>query len=271
MPEFADSSRARAESTAERHSRWTWIHETAAMTGWNFTALEGRLIADDPPWDFDTMCLDAIEDADEVLDMGTGGGERLISIVKRFRGRNAASVPDVAIHASEGWAPNVPVATSALEDYGIDVTEYDSESGDPMPWEDGQFDVVMNRHESYDIAEVARILAPGGLFLTQQVDSTEAEEFRRWFGGTPENPEVQLERCVDEVEAQGLTVEAARRWMGTMRFTDVEAVIEYLAYVPWDVPGFVVGDHIGALERLAAERRPIEVTQKRFLIAAVKE
>ncbi|RAE51166.1 methyltransferase type 11, partial [Burkholderia multivorans] len=51
MPEFADSSRARAESTAERHSRWTWIHETAAMTGWNFTALEGRLIADDPPWD----------------------------------------------------------------------------------------------------------------------------------------------------------------------------------------------------------------------------
>ena len=56
-----------------------------------------------------------------------------------------------------------------------------------------------------------------------------------------------------------------------MRFTDVEAVIEYLAYVPWDVPDFVVGDHLGGLERLAAERRPIEVTQKRFLIAAIKE
>ena len=36
-----------------------------------------------------------------------------------------------------------------------------------MPWGDGEFDLVMNRHESYDLAEVARVLSPGGLFLTQ--------------------------------------------------------------------------------------------------------
>ncbi len=271
MPEFADSSRARAESPAERHSRWTWIHETAAMTGWNFTALEGRLVADDPPWDFDTMCLEAWDDASTVLDMGTGGGERLIALVKRFRGRHPGTAPDLSIVATEGWAPNVPVAAAALEPFGIEVSDYDSGDGEPLPWPDASFDVVMNRHESYDIAEVARVLSPGGLFLTQQVDGTEGIEFRNWFGGEPEHPEIQLEPCVDAVEEQGLRVEAARRWQGTMRFTDVEAVIEYLAYVPWDVPDFVVGDHLGGLERLAAERRPIEVTQKRFLIAAIKE
>ena len=53
MPEYADSSRTRDETPHERHERWAWIHETAAMTGWDFSPLAGRLVADDPPWDFD--------------------------------------------------------------------------------------------------------------------------------------------------------------------------------------------------------------------------
>ena len=53
-----------------------------------------------------------------------------------------------------------------------------------------------------------------------------------------------------------------------MEFADVEAVIEYLAYIPWDVPGFTVAGNREALDRLAARSSPIAVTQKRFHIAA---
>ena len=35
-------------------------HAEARMTGWDFSALKGRLIADDPWWDFEADCLDAM-------------------------------------------------------------------------------------------------------------------------------------------------------------------------------------------------------------------
>jgi SAM-dependent methyltransferase len=270
MPEYADSSRTRDETPHERYERWVWIHETASMTGWDFSPLAGRLVADDPPWDFDQICLDAMAEANSCLDMGTGGGERLIELIDRLDEARPPGEASPTITASEGWEPNVPLAASALGDYGVDVARYDSDHHPEMPWNDGEFDLVMNRHESYDTAEVARVLAPGGLFITQQVDGTEAQEFRDFFGGGVGDLHQQLEPCLDEAERHGFDIEAARKWQGTMSFTDVEAVIEYLAYIPWDVPGFSVMPNLGALKRLAESNDPIEVTQKRFLIVARK-
>lgn len=164
MPEYADSSRTRDETPHERHERWAWIHETASMTGWDFSPLSGRLVADDPPWDFDQICLDAMADSHRCLDMGTGGGERLSELIDRLDEARPPGEPSPTIAAAEGWEPNVPLAASMLEDYGVEVSRYDSDHHPEMPWGDDEFDLVMNRHESYDLAEVARVLSPGGLF-----------------------------------------------------------------------------------------------------------
>ncbi|RBP62258.1 hypothetical protein DFO66_11674 [Brevibacterium sanguinis] len=187
---------------------------------------------------------------------------------------NRASDPcngPLTISATEGWAPNLPIATASLSPLGIEVREYDSDRGMPMPWPNETFDVVMNRHESFDPEELSRVIRPGGRFLTQQVDGTEAQEFREWFGGEPMYPEAQLEPASAGLLAQGFTITEARTWSGTMRFNDVEAVLEYLGYVPWDVPGFTVEANFDTLEKLARLESPIEVTQKRFLIIADKQ
>ncbi|CAM3261815.1 hypothetical protein OCAE111667_00205 [Occultella aeris] len=42
-----------------------------------------------------------------------------------------------------------------------------------LPLPDATFAVVLDRHEAYDPAEVSRVLAPGGGFLTQQVGSAD--------------------------------------------------------------------------------------------------
>ncbi len=42
----------------------------------------------------------------------------------------------------------------------------------------GRFDLILNRHESYHPGEIARVLAPGGTFLTQQVGGDELGELR---------------------------------------------------------------------------------------------
>ncbi|WP_365845908.1 hypothetical protein [Clostridium sp.] len=37
------------------------------------------------------------------------------------------------------------------------------------PFEDNTFDIVINRHESYCVSEVKRILKTDGIFIAQQV------------------------------------------------------------------------------------------------------
>lgn len=86
-------------------------HAEARMTGWDFSALKGRLIADDPWWDFEADCLDAMRYARAIADLGTGGGERLIRLVDALPDDREGTRTVVA---TEGWEPNLAVARRNL-------------------------------------------------------------------------------------------------------------------------------------------------------------
>lgn len=136
-------------------------HARTSMVGWDFSLLDGRLISDDPCWDFEADCRSAMSRAERILDLGTGGGERLLRLLGQVDTHGKSTV------ATEGWEPNVGVARDALSAPGVDVVWYDAERGEPMPFPDAHFDLVMARQEAIDAAEIARVLAPGGRFLTQ--------------------------------------------------------------------------------------------------------
>lgn len=245
-----------------RLARLRSAHESAGMVGWDFSRLDGRMSSEEPTWDFDADCHEAMRDADRILDLGTGGGERLLRLIDLWgddaRGRT--------VGATEGWEPNIPVATAALADVGVEVRAYDAEAGDRLPWADGSFDLVMSRHEAVDMAEIARVLAPGGRILTQQVHGHEVPEMRRWFGGRVQYPEVTPEHHAAAMEAAGLIVDTAEDWSGAMTFADAEALVVYLGLVPWDVPeDFTVDAHAETLLQLDGQR-PITVTQRRYRV-----
>ncbi|MGO1591871.1 MAG: hypothetical protein ACTHW1_09305 [Ancrocorticia sp.] len=120
-----------------------------------------------------------------------------------------------------------------------------------------------------DAREIARALSPGGRFLTQQVDGHDAPEIHEWFGEDYLYPHVTLERYARELEGAGLRIDVADEWEGTMVFDDAEALVTYLALVPWDAPGFTVDEHAEVLAELAS-RRPIRVKQRRFRVYASK-
>ncbi len=151
-------------------TRWR-AERTAPAVGWDFSALDGRMTEDEPPWDFAQECRTALAGATSALDMGTGGGERLLAL--------GAALPADTV-ATEGWPPNLAVARNALAPYGIEVVPYDAETDDParrrMPFPTGRFDVVMNRHEAMLADETARVLSPGGVLLTQQVGTPDTAE-----------------------------------------------------------------------------------------------
>ena len=234
-----------------------WRERYAEPTsGWDFSAFAGSIETDDPPWSYEDLARDALGGATSALDIGTGGGEVLLRLID--------ALPADTL-ATEGWAPNLPHATEALAPHGIHVAPYDSEHDDLMPFEDGRFDVVLDRHESYVITEVFRVLRPGGAFVTQQVDGRDFEETHALFGGTPAYSHVTLDSFRDEAEAAGFTVEDAREWSGTMRLADVATFVSYVRMVPWEVPeDFSVDRYADAL--LAMTERDLVFTRRMFAL-----
>lgn len=233
----------------------------STMVGWDFSRLDGRLTSDDPWWDFEADCRSAMAQARRILDMGTGGGERLMRLLDQI------DADDRQVVATEGWEPNLGVARGTLAARGVQVAWYDAEQGEPMPFPDGHFDLVMSRHEAIDAGEIARVLAPDGRFLTQQVDGRDAEEIHNWFDEPVGYPKVTSRHFVTDLAAAGLRVEVVDDWRGTMEFADAEALVTYLALVPWDAPNFTVEAHAERLVSLAADP-PIRVTQRRFRVYA---
>ncbi len=224
--------------------------------GWDFSFLDGQIQADEPPWSYDELAREALAGARSALDLGTGGGEVLL--------RLADALPDDTL-ATEGWAPNLPVATEALAPHGIPVVPYDSETDVRMPFEDERFDVVLDRHESYDAAEVFRVLRPGGMFVTQQVDGRDFEEMHALFGGAPAYSHVTSANLRAEAEAAGFAVEDTREWAGSVRFADVAAFVSYVRMVPWEVPDdFSVDRYADRL--LALREEDLVFTRRMFVL-----
>lgn len=240
--------------------------ETGQPQGWDFSSLDGRMVQDSPPWDFEQACREAAAQSSHLLDMGTGGGEALLAL--------ADTLPPDTV-ATEGWAPNVPVATAALASHGIPVVEFgqpdDADEPEPMPFPNGRFDLILNRHESYHPQEIARVLAPGGVFLTQQVGGDELGELRELLDYPAPAPQVRFDLHRAALSAAGLSVEDGAEFVGAYTFHDVAALVAYLQLVPWEVPeDFTVDDYAEQLlvlhESGPAHGIPIEFTMKRFWV-----
>jgi SAM-dependent methyltransferase len=176
--------------------------------------------------------------------------------------------------ATECWPPNVPVAAKRLAKRGVPVVHCEGAADNALqsddgtgrlPFRDGAFDFVLSRHEAFAAVEVARVLAPGGRFLTQQAGSAR-DQFHALLGlHPPARPAFDLDLLVSQVVRAGLTVDRAEVARESVRFADVGALARYLRIVAWAVPGFDVTTHRRALESAAG--RDLLVYQERFLVS----
>jgi SAM-dependent methyltransferase len=128
------------------------------FSGWDFSYISAsrRMTSSPGAWSYASIILPLVRTAQALLDMGTGGGEFLASL---------QPLPSRTV-ATEGYPPNILVARNRLEPLGVTVWPVGDD--DRLPLDDASFDLVINRHESYDAREVLRVLRPGGTFVTQQ-------------------------------------------------------------------------------------------------------
>jgi SAM-dependent methyltransferase len=238
--------------------------EQAPFTGWDFSHLDGRMIEAQAPWSYSTRAAELMHRSHSLLDMGTGGGERLLKLRERWP-------PKVVV--TEDYPPNVRLASGRLCPLGVQVVHVSLEDDLLMPFKNGEFDLVLNRHSGMNARDIGRILAPGGAFLTQQVHGLTIVDLIEAFDGAPRWPTSTPEKYLPQLEAAGLTIVDCREWSGPLAFTDVGAIVYYLKAVPWLVDGFSVDTHLEYLQKL--QRRleageELTFTNRRYLIEAHK-
>ncbi len=237
--------------------------EERSFSGWDFSYINGRIVENSLPWDYRNKVNDFLKPTSKILDMGTGGGEFLLSLQH----------PYAQTSVTEGYEPNYLLCKEKLEPLGITVKK--ASEDELLDFPDESFDIVLNRHESYNISEVRRVLKSGGFFITQQV------------GGENNAPLIKaiIENTESQVDAFNLENEKARFEQAGFRIMyhnqcyadtlcyDVGAVVYYAKVLPWEFPGFSVERDFSRLVKINEDiekHGSFKTIAHRFIIIAKK-
>ncbi|TXR61118.1 SAM-dependent methyltransferase [Bacillus sp. AY18-3] len=235
------------------------------FSGWDFSFISetGRMKSEPLSWSYGSTAFQLMQHAESMVDMGTGGGE-FLSMLQPFPS---------TIFATEGYAPNVPIARKKLEPLGVTVIEVTDDTA--LPFQDGQFNLIINQHESYAASEVKRILSPNGIFFTQQVGGLDCAELNEQFN-TPLNSEFaswSLEAACCELKENGFTILEEKEEFPFQRFYDIGAIVYYLKTIPWQIPDFTVegyNEELYRIHEIILQKGYFDVKQHRFMIKAIR-
>lgn len=235
---------------------------SAPIEGWDFGWLAGRATEERPSWRYSEIVAQRVRSSRTVLDLQSGGGEML------------AGLPDLPplLVAVEGYAPNAALARQRLGARGASVV---TAQDDRLPFASQAFDLVTSRHPvTTGWEEIARVLRPGGTYLSQQVGPHSVRELSEYMlGPLPARSTRHPGDARDAAEAAGLVVEDLRLERLRTVFDDVGAVVYFLRLVIWIVPGFFVERYHDRLRDLHEEMErsgPFVTYASRFLIEARK-
>ena len=245
--------------------RRSWLDEEAIahIRGWDFSHIEGRYgEEEDLPWSYREIIHQYRRDHMRLLDIDTGGGEFLCSLKHPFE--NCA--------ASEEYPPNAALCRETLRPLGIDFREGSAEK---LPFEDGRFDLVLNRHGDFDAAEIHRVLKKGGCFITQQVGAENDRELVHLLlpGVQMPFPEQYLDIAAEKFRRAGFRILRAEEAFRPIVFFDVGALVWFARIIEWEFPGFSVEgciDRLWQAQEILEQDGKIEGSIHRFLLVAEK-
>ena len=139
--------------------------------GWDFSRV--KTISEGEKWDFYDVVSAKLKKTDLWLDLASGSGERLIHYAPK-------SLLLVASDFTAGMIEKAKDNIGKIGHSNIRFLKIDAYNKIDFP--DDFFDIISVRHSHFNSSEVARILKPNGLFLTQQVEYKDKENFVSYFG-----------------------------------------------------------------------------------------
>lgn len=241
-----------------------WLQEEEqTFKGWDFSYLDNRWQGEALPWSYGERVKAALKNEYRLLDLGTGGGEFLLTL----------NHPYARTAVTEGWAPNIALCIKRLAPLGISV--YPVQDDGVLPMADNTFDMVINRHESYNLAEVKRVLKPRGLFITQQVGGENCKSLEEKINMAPKKSfDFSLKTEADAFEKHGFCIQWQKEHFSSLKFFDVGAIVFFAKRIPWSFPDFSVTKNIEKLWPLQDEITKngfVSTMEQRFMIEAVNQ
>lgn len=235
------------------------IEEESKMIGWDFSFLDGKIIEEETPWNYLNIVKEYLNNNDILLDMGTADGKKLLLLKHPYENT----------YATEGYYPNYQLAIRNLSSLGINVSYYTQDSR--LPYPHSQFDIIINRHESYDIKEIKRILKPNGLFITQQVGSFNNEPMTKiltpWAKRDYET--FTLDKELEKSITNNFEILDTKKKLLKIKYLSIDAVIFMAKIIEWEFPGFSAQksfDGLQNIEKQIKENKYFESIEDRFLI-----
>ncbi|WP_068776041.1 class I SAM-dependent methyltransferase [Paenibacillus sp. FJAT-26967] len=234
------------------------------LNGWDFSKI--KTTSEGEQWNFLHEVTQRCNHSDLLLDIGTGGGEALLSIAD-------AALLLVGIDHSDGMIQSAAENLKNSTKTNIRVLQMEAENITfPMFF----FNVVSCRHSEFYATEVAKVLANNGVFLTQQVCENDKLNIKQAFGrgqgfGTDEG--ILKDKYLTELAEAGFTDIQSYEYDATQYFHTGEDLIFFLKYTPV-IPNFGQTDYDFEILQNFIEanqtEKGIKTNTKRFMIVARK-
>lgn len=237
--------------------------EAAPVPGWDFSWFDGRATEQRPSWGYSRLLGQRMAQVSAALDIQTGGGEVLATIGQ----------PPARLCATESWPPNGGIAKRTLASLGAQVIQVADHQ--PLPFRRASFDLVTSRHPTVVLwHEIARVLRPGGTYLSQQIGVGSNRALYEFLMGPLPHPDntgvLRVRRALGEA---GLEAVDVRHESTRVTFDDIATVVAFLRKVIWTVPDFSVQRYRARLSDLhdtIHREGPFVSSSERVLVLARK-
>ncbi|MDN8591720.1 class I SAM-dependent methyltransferase [Paenibacillus sp. 11B] len=236
------------------------------MNGWDFNSL--NVTSEGIGWDFYEEAVRRTRSSDLLLDIGTGGGEAVLSIAH-------AALLLVGIDLSHGMIETAQRNLKASGS-GFSNVRFIHMNAEQLTFPDQFFNVVSSRHCDFCATEVYRVLGDGGIFLTQQVSENDKCNISEVFGRGQSlgvQPDTLMERYKHELGEAGFQHIQVREYNATEYYATSDDLLFLLTHAPI-IPGF--GERESDLEcfqQFVEQNRcdkGIRTNSARFMLTAQK-
>jgi hypothetical protein len=148
----------------------TFYDRVGELVGWDFSRL--KCSSEGETWDFYNEVVNVSHKTDILLDIGTGGGERILKIAQNFMMVVGIDISDGMVNSAQNNLVNSDVPN-------VKIIKMDSNS---IQFPEAFFNIISCRHAPFEAYEVRRLMASGGIFLTQQVSEGDKLNIKQAFG-----------------------------------------------------------------------------------------
>lgn len=233
--------------------------------GWNFSSM--NVVSENIGWNFYEEVVRHTRSSNLLLDIGTGGGESILSIAEE-------ALLLVGIDLAQGMIETAQHNLQATGGHSnVRFLHMDAEE---LAFPDHFFNVVSSRHSGFSASEVFRVLAQGGIFLTQQVSEHDKLNLSVAFGRGQSfgiQPGTLMKRYKHELQIAGFRDIQAREYNVVEHYATPEDLMFLLTHAPI-IPDFgKVDTDFERFQQFVNEHhdeKGIRTNSARFMITARK-